>query len=245
MGFNNMEYEEFKRLLKRLAKMNKKEFQRLKSKTQIICSICGGKTFYNRLYASGERRMQELWFNWEGEGKICANCNRKRRYRKQPISLIRRGKLRLESTVAKGYIGEKVVAEVLNVPEEHQLNSLSLYGLNSKYDLYHDEFGNINVKTRQYDVYTVNAWNFMLKGENGEIPDTYILMGFSSDGKDIKRVWIIPSNEKIIENKKGIFLSDIETSKPYKKVKIFEQDARIYNEAYHSMDFGDGSFLKI
>jgi len=151
------------------------------------------------------------------------------------LSKVRNNKLSKFSSMGKGLIAEQVVANYLCVDN---LN-IKYNNFNHSFDLFNDILGRINVKGRKLrkqsnGVYTkYRNWNFRFKyqyitGKNRV--DTYFLIGFDEDRKNILRVWIIP-NRNILKETFCI----TNTEKGLSEYKKYEIDAKPFNDILHKI----------
>ena len=136
-----------------------------------------------------------------------------------------KGTLDVNSATARGRIGEILIAKVLNIGKEHDCNRISYH---YKFDLIHEKYGKIDVKTSCS--YNNCYWSFVFKKK--QEADTYICIGFSSNRKNVEHVWIVPNVGKIKDltsfniNCKNASL--LNNSK-------WEVNVRSYNYVYNSM----------
>ena len=182
-----------------------------------ICVICGTKE-------------TNQWHNSD-RGRICHSC-----YYKQKSKYMNK-LLDIDSNVGKGFVGERIVAAVLGIKPECDCNRIK--GLGHKdFDMVqlHDEkYGKIQVKTATLRVSCHNSlhWYFDLVGRC----DTYVMLGFSQERKDVIKVWVIPSNKSIVTYKTGlnIILNPKNIRHVAREIKKYEVDVKPYNDIYHSM----------
>ncbi|MCD4677716.1 MAG: hypothetical protein K8S18_17220 [Desulfobacula sp.] len=203
----------------------KTKFER--NRTDSICIICGKNT-KNRHYI-------------ENRDVICHNCYGLKQARLK--TKFRNGKLHYKSSLGRGLTGELVVQKALNIPDEDNFNLSDKFG--RPYDLYNDEYGNINVKysskiiTYGSDV-IMEKWNMSLKNFN--IPDTYIALGMSNDRKSIEHVWVFTSDDENLFNKKTNKLKTT-LSLTAEKFKKYEIAVSPFNEVYQCMSIEDCQYL--
>ena len=114
-------------------------------------------------------------------------------------------------------------------------------GFNAPYDLYNkDRYGTINVKGSKLHI-NYNRWHFCLL--NKEIPDTYIMLGFDENIKNILHVWVTNPLDDLIYNKKTIGIKH-DVYSGLKRAKPWEVDPKPYNNALHSMSLDNCSVLR-
>ena len=197
-----------------------------------ICSIC-------------DTKEAKRWFNSD-KGKICKSCYEKDYYiknEKQNKDYMN-GRLDADSTVGKGFIGERVVAKVLHIKSKYDCNC----GVNFHHpdfdmiQLDNEKYGRIQVKTSTLiDGSSNSRWLFEL----GNKCDTYVMLGFDEDRSNIIKVWIIPSDKNIVSNKTGlkITLNPTIIRHVAREIVKYEVDAKPYNDAYHSMNLDGCGYL--
>lgn len=141
------------------------------------------------------------------------------------------------------FISQRVVARVLNLDDKYDCNSSIKF--DSAYDLYDkNSYNNIDVK------FTIlnkkNYWQFNLK--NKEIPDIYILLGFSPDKSDILHVWFVKYLDELLFNssinKVKTVISITNSERGLKRAAPWEVDVEPYNNAYYSMSLDNCSVLR-
>jgi len=168
------------------------------------CEICGSS-------------KTDHWRSLNGN-RVCNLCFRRNR------NFIN-GLLNPNSNLGLGIISEFIIHKVLN-------NSIWYNGnidtFNYKYDIYCEQYGNINVKFSNFKN-EKNSWNFKLICK--EKPDTYILMAMSFDKLNIDHMWIIPNN--ILTNV-SVCISNTEIG--LSRFKQYEVDITPYNKVYQNLD---------
>ena len=181
------------------------------------CYNCGISLKNNRL-------------RYENGKKLCHNCYRHKGYRY--------GNLNKESSTAKGTISEQIVKNVLNLEERHDCNFACGFGY--KVDLYHkDKYWAINVKDSKlyYSEIRNSYWHFGLHQK--EMPDTYVMLAYDEDRKNILRVWITNAIDDLVFNEKTeTLLKSLSISNTYERlnnIKPWEVDVKPYNDMLHSM----------
>ena len=184
-----------------------------------VCDKCGKKPKNQFRYKDGQR--------------ICDNCYYDTKY----IT----GNLDPESTTGFAFISQRVVAKTLELDLEYDCNCS--IGFTAPYDLYDkNKYGKIDVKTSKYNIYTFNNKSWRYRFNNKNIPDTYILLGFSEGKSNIKHVWITDVLDDLTFKKKAISIHD--SYRGLKKAKPWEVDVKPYNDAYHSMSLENCSILR-
>lgn len=151
------------------------------------------------------------------------------------------GQLDSNSNTGRGFITEVVVAKALGLENGARCNCTVNFGF--KYDLFDaGEYQKINVKSSKVKVdkrQSTNHWYFHLN--NKYIPDTYILVAYSEDYKDIVHTWIIPADVDIVSGKISFAISN--SYKGLSRVQEFEVDCEIYNQCLHDMSIDNCSVL--
>jgi len=162
-----------------------------------------------------------------GDLRVCNKCARGKR---DFVS----GVLDPSGPTGLGVITEYVVHKVLDgsLWYNGDINSF-----NSKYDIFHERYGNINVKSSKlsYEKYGRYApyWIFAYPKSGSTTPDTYICLGLDENRTKILRVFIIPPDADVV-GKLAIFVA--ESEKSLMRVKDYEVDATPYNEVYQKLD---------
>ena len=173
-----------------------------------VCCYCGKRAdeingFRSWLYDNGFRYCEE--------------------HRRGPDYI--KGTLDVNSATAQGRIGEILVVKVLNINKEHDCNRISCH---YKFDLIHEKYGKIDVKTSKLSIKNMWLFNFKAKKE----ANTYICIGLSSNRKTVEHVWIVP-NEREIKDLKILNIANKHVS--LLNNSKWEVDNEPYNIAYHSM----------
>lgn len=182
-----------------------------------VCSICGNKETSH-------------WHN-SNIGRICKSCYEEPDYKN--------GLLDVDSTVGFAFVSQRIVARKLGLELKYDCNCS--YGLNYPgFDLLqldNEEYGKIQVKTSTIRINNCGSLycEFIL-GDNSEC-DTYIMLGFTENKSDVKRVWVIPSNDSIVTCKQtlSITLNPKQIKKLAMRIVEFEVNAKPYNNVYHNM----------
>lgn len=136
------------------------------------------------------------------------------------------------SNEGKSFVSELVVRKVLNISLKDDCNLQ--YGRGYPYDLY-DRSGYfyINVKDSTLHTYVSNSyWQFTFK--NKKIPNTYVLVGFDEDRKNILHVWITDAFSDIVFRKKSLSITN-DINSGLKRAKPWEVNAKPYNDILHKM----------
>ena len=176
---------------------------------------------------------QNQWY-YKDNQRLCARCYNNRDYMNKNLNP--------NSTVGFAFISQRVVAKALKLGLDYDCNCSEGFG--APYDLYDKKLGYINVKAATLG--SNNIWYFHLK--NKKVPDTYIMLGFSSDKSDILHVWITKPTDKLMFNKKSIrnigigITNDINNG--LKRAAPWEVDCKPYNDAYHNMSLENCSILR-
>ena len=129
-------------------------------------------------------------------------------------------------------ITEHVVYMVLNDCEKCNTR----HNFHAPYDLISKKYGTINVKSailhQSNKVSPSMSWKFIVKN-NLMKPDYYICIGFNEDRSEILKIWIIPSNAKIVKN---TAISITNSSKSLIKAIQYEVNSAKYNKIYKNLD---------
>lgn len=133
--------------------------------------------------------------NWYklGDGFICSNCWKSKHYKGK--SKIRNHTLSKTSATGKGLIGEQVVCKYLGT-KNNNIENDKFAG--NPVDIHHEILGRINVKGRKL-VYTHELgknyyfWKFSFRDMYAI--DTYFLLGYDIERRNIIKAWIIPKKE--------------------------------------------------
>lgn len=180
-----------------------------------LCSICH------------DNKEERYFWHHVNEQLVCEKCfhKLKRDYKK--------GTLDPNSTTGRGLSAENVVAEYLDVKNCNIENNFK-----NKYDLYHDKYGKINVRSIVlYD----NVWHLHIrKNKNEKLHfDTYFFVAFSAHRKKIEHVWIIKTNDNILKNKVSFSITNNVFNNPVrsglKRLKNYEINAQPLNEIWQKM----------
>ena len=102
------------------------------------------------------------------------------------------GNLNINSSVGLGRAGEILVIKTLSIEKENDCNRISCH---YKFDLIHEKYGKIDVKTSLLNDNGYNNWQFSFDPEKN--PNNYICIGLSSYRKNVKHVWIVPNEDEI------------------------------------------------
>lgn len=113
------------------------------------------------------------------------------------------GNLDVNTTTGRGRSGEILVLKKLEIGTEFDCSRISR---GYKIDMYHKDYGKIDVKTSLLSNDYHNRWGFNFYAKKDA--DTYICVGLSLSCKYVQHVWIVP-NEDEIRNKKSLSISDI------------------------------------
>lgn len=139
------------------------------------------------------------------------------------------GNLDINSPTGLGRAGEILVAKTLEIADEYDCNRISC---GFKIDLYHDEYGKIDVKTSSLN-YEYNNWGFGFFAKKDA--DTYICIGLSYGNKYVQHVWIIP-NINDVKNKIGLNIKD--TSRSLSNREHWEVLSKPYDDVWQEMIIG-------
>ncbi len=198
-------------------KINNTHEKRTKNKK---CCICGCNS------------KQKLQWHTKGLPKdkvMCNNCYHDVDYKNSNLDK--------NSATGKGFISQRIVANVLNLSLENDCNCS--IGFNAPYDLYDKEkYGKIDVKSSKLNKNSFWVFTFNIK----KTPDTYILVGFDEDRKNILRVWICKPTDDLVYDKNSVLIKNI--YKLLLQIKRFEVDCKPYDNALHSMSLDNCSVLR-
>lgn len=146
--------------------------------------------------------------------------------------------LNKESSTGKCFISQRVVAKTLGLELKNDCNCSVNFG--HPFDLYDENtYKYINVKdSKLYVSLSQNyRWKFSLSQK--EIPDTYILIGFDENRKNILHVWITDPLDDLTYNEKTeklLKLKSITNSyESLRKAKPWEVNAKPYDDMLHKM----------
>ena len=182
----------------------------------------GNETCY---FCNSNKGQKQGWIT-KGLSKgevMCLSC-----YQKLQTNYMNKN-LDKNTSVAKGFIGQRIVAKVLGLELKNDCNCS--VGFNYPYDLYDEgRYDKINVKSCKLGDY--NSWIFGLSQK--VIPDTYILVGFDENRKNILRVWIASSNDKLVIDNFSVFISN-NVNNDLSRAKPWEVDVKPYNDMLHKM----------
>lgn len=160
---------------------------------------------------------------------MCLGCYDKSK------SAYKKGNLDKNSNTGKGTISEQIVKNVLGLENKYDCNFACGFGY--KIDLFDKEkYKFINVKSGHLQ--KDNAWHFDLIQK--EMPDTYIMLGYDENRKNILRVWITdPLDDLVYDEKNGRqktgigITNDVFTG--LNRAKPWEVDAKPYDDMLHQM----------
>ena len=165
----------------------------------------------------------------EGE-VICGKCNHNTDYMNNNLDK--------NSNTGKAFISQRVVFNVIILEEKYDCNCE--YDFNHPMDLYHkDKYKYINVKdSKLHNKVGQNPfWQFDLSQE--VTPDTYVMLGYDYDRKNILHVWITDAVDDLVFNDKTEKLLKYKsiTNIPDNlvKAKPWEVDPKPYNDMLHKM----------
>jgi len=199
------------------------------------------KTWCNALETAGFKLNQYQNHRQDGT-ETCAYCNKRadeinnfgawyyidgKRYcmkhgqRNNPDYV--KGQLDINSAKGLGRAGEILVVKTLGIGKEHDCNRISC---GFKFDMYHEEFGKIDVKTALLS-YNDNNWGFGFP-DKLEIK-TFICLGMSSDRSTVEHVWIVPNEG----DKRSFSASD--TYRSLSNRKHWEVNSETYDNMWQTM----------
>lgn len=161
---------------------------------------------------------------------MCLKCYQKSKSYNIPD--YKKGKLDKNSDVGKGFVGQRVVAKYLGLELKDDCNCSVNFG--HPYDLYDkDKYGKIDVKTSKLNT-VINGnpfWYFILLKKI--ISDTYIMLAFDENRKNILKGWCIDSKNDLVNKKSSIGITNIQYS--LRKWKNYEINNCKLNEILHKM----------
>ncbi len=197
-----------------------------------ICNVCGSdKTTLST------RGIPRWTYYRDDNGEIikdkfiCYRCQQ-RIYRKMPNSYneanklvknCRTGNIDINSSVGKGLIGEAVV---VSITDSSNMN-IDMNNFRWPYDLEHIHHKRINVKG--YVPYH-DMWIYDTDGK--ENFDTYFLLGYDENRKNIESMHIIPNKDWVYNLVK---ITIVRNSSRVSKYDQFKINPKPYNDAYHSL----------
>ena len=147
------------------------------------------------------------------------------------------GELDVNSGTGFGFLTQRIVAKTLDLKLENDCNCSVNFG--HPFDLFDkNKYGKIDVKGSH--LYKGNIWHFTIVHNN--IVDTYILVGFDKNKKNILRVWITKPTDILIHKKTCIGITN-STRSGLKRAKPWEVDPTPYNNAFHAMSIENCSVL--
>ncbi len=199
-----------------------------------VCHLCGNS---NTKLTSRGVPSWACYKDYNGEVVenkfICDSCKQKiiRNMPDSQSNIIkhmrnwRTGNLDKDSSAGKGFISESVVAKVICASNVNtDMNNFAM-----SYDLYHDIYGRINVKGK---VLYYNMWMYDTEGK--ENCDTYFLLGYDNNRKNVESVYIIPNKDWVYDLVRMTIIRNPHPSRG-SKYDQFKVDQKLYNDAYHSL----------
>lgn len=148
------------------------------------------------------------------------------------------GNLDKKSNVGSAFISQRVVAKYLGLKLKDDLNCTE--GFKHPFDLYDEKkYYYINVKSSQlHNSLRGNPyWRFNLSQK--EMPDTYIMLGFDKDRKNILKAWKSdPLDDLIFDEKTGRsknILGITNTFRVLRQYQPWEMDTIPLNKILHEM----------
>ena len=181
-----------------------------------------------------ELKLKNQNWYYKNNQRICYSCYMNSDYKN--------GNLDPESNTGFGFIGQRIIAKILGLDLKYDCNCSQGFG--APHDLYDEKYKYINVKTAILGIN--NFWQFDLS--NKYIPDTYILLGFSSDKSDILHVWVTePEDDLTFDAKNFKFKSSISitnSERGLSRAKSWEVNVKLFNDVYHNMSLENCSILK-
>lgn len=197
-----------------------------------ICYICGNNKTKLR------PRGTPYWTHYRNDNGeliedkfVCYRCQHKI-YRELPDSyneankLVkdwRTGNLDIDSSAGKGFISETIVVSITG---SSNMN-INMNDFRWPYDLEHNYYKRINVKG--YVPY-YGMWIYQTNGK--ENFDTYFLLGYDENRKNIETVHIVPNKDWVFNLSK---ITIVRNSSKISKYDLFRIDAKPYSDAYHSL----------
>ena len=154
------------------------------------------------------------------------------------------GNLNKKSSTGKAFVSQRIVAKVLGLQLKNDCNCS--VNFEHPFDLYDkDRYDMINVKDSM--LLNDNAWHFNLNQK--ETSDTYILVGFDENRKNILHVWITDPLDDLTYQRKSIGITN-NIDNGLTRAKPWEVDPKPYNDMLHRMSEkrketkGKGCFLR-
>lgn len=175
--------------------------------------------------------------NWITKGLpkgevMCSRC-----YQKTQSDYMN-NRLNKNSTTGSGFIAQRVIAKYLNLELKNDCNCSDDF--NHPIDLYDKvKYKYINVKSSQLltSLYKSPYWHFKLTQK--VIPDTYIMVGFDENRKNILKAWATDplddlTYDEVNERPKKV-KSITNTSESLKQYQLWEMDAIALNKILHKI----------
>ena len=200
-----------------------------------VCIICGVTE-------------TSCWYNSD-DGRVCHLCYKKGYY----IRNVKRemdymnGLLDINSATGFGFLCQRIVAKKLGLELKYDCNCTKGFG-HKGFDLLqldNEKYGRIQVKGSTLLSENISQrWYYGL-GDVYEC-DNYIMLGFTENKSDVKKVWIIPSGRSIVMNKTGlsITLNPKRIRHVAREIVKYEVEPKPYNDVYHGMNLDNCSVLK-
>lgn len=186
------------------------------------CCICGNLKKENQKWITSGLQNNEV---------MCIRC-----YKKSFNDYLN-GNLNVDSSTGFGFLAQRVVAKTLKLKLKNDCNCS--VNFRHPYDLYDkNKYGKIDVKARC--LWNNNQWEFTLR--NSGSTNTFILVGFDENKKNILRVWIVDANDNLAVKKKRIYITN-NLRCGLKRAKPWEVESKPYNDAFHAMSIENCSVL--
>lgn len=135
-----------------------------------------------------------------------------------------KGNLDISTTTGIGRVGEILVVKTLEIGKEHDCNRISC---GYSFDMYHEQYGKIDVKTSLLSDNRRNRWVFLFMTK--KLIDTYICVGLSSNRSNVEHVWVVLNNN----NKKSLSITNSFGS--LDDNNNWEVDSKPYNDMWQTM----------
>lgn len=175
-------------------------------KQEKVCYRCGAEQIIKSMHMLRHYNRG----TWTGK-YICQDCYRKDNEAYKNRNII------LKIGESEGSILDNVVSSILDVP----IYSIFIAEKKLPYSIIHEYYGIVGIKASKL---RYNCWYFNINDYISA--DTYFLIGFDEDLKNIQAIFIVSSEER--KNGTGRFIV-YKNTKKYKKFKI---DHKPYNDLY-------------
>lgn len=181
------------------------------------CCVCGGNKTQNQ--------------GWHAKGLLkgkvmCFSCN-------QNIKAdYKNGKLDKNSSMGKGFISQRVIANFLDLELKHDCNCTK--GFNYGVDLYDNkEYKYVDSKSSKLLNSSCGNSYWIFELNKKRIPNAYIMLGWDKNRKNILKGWAIDSSNNLVNGKMSVNITN--SDKVLKKWSDYEIDDILLNNILHEM----------